>query len=88
MKTITIEEIKEYRDACDHDWQVFSTCVGEHVVIMCKCDNCLGLGLVENFTADEWSDAFHAPSNPYPWLDNSRVIVTVEQADGTWKMPA
>ncbi len=39
---------------------------------------CVGCGLhavVQDPWAQEWMEAFHAPSRPYRWDDESRVVV-------------
>jgi hypothetical protein len=56
------------------DWWVYSTATEDHVLLV-KDRKSTARGYVENPTPDEWSKAFHAPSNPYPWTDPSRIIV-------------
>ena len=59
---------------CDHEWVVFSTCLGTHE-LMLECCKCHAFGTVAEPTGKEWSEAFHAPSKPYRWEDGSRVII-------------
>jgi hypothetical protein len=61
------------------DWWVYSTAVDDHVLLV-KDRNSDARGYVDNPTTDEWAQAFHAPSRPYPWLDLSRVIVDQDTA--------
>lgn len=42
---------------------------------MVQCVNCGTAGTVDDPSKEEWSEAFHAPSNPYGWDDGSRVTV-------------
>ena len=57
---------------CQHEWGVFST-VLEDVTLLVQCVECGAYGRVCDPTADEWQQAFHAPSNPYHWPDKERV---------------
>ena len=57
-----------------HIWIVFSTEV-TRCCLMLECAECGTFGTVDDPTIEEWGQAFHAPSNPYPWTDNARVIV-------------
>jgi hypothetical protein len=59
--------------SCEHQWMVFSTALKE-VCLMVSCARCRMFGVVEDPTAEEWKEAFHAPSSPYRWHDNSRVV--------------
>ena len=59
---------------CNHEWYVFSTELS-HVCLMVECQKCGAFGTVDDPSKEEWGDAFHAPSNPYRWQDNSRVTV-------------
>ena len=29
------------------------------------------MGTIEELSKEEWSEAFYAPSKPYPWVDGS-----------------
>jgi len=58
--------------SCQHEWGVFST-VLEDVALLVQCVECGAYGKVCDPTAEEWQQAFHAPSNPYRWPDNDRV---------------
>lgn len=57
-------------DNCEHEWIVFSTCLGT-IEIMCECVRCGAFGVVPDSTTNEWSEAFYAPSRPYRWTSVS-----------------
>lgn len=61
-------------DQCDHEGVVFSTALNEGC-LMVQCVNCGAHGSVDDPSADEWSEAFYAPSNPYRWMDDERVNI-------------
>lgn len=62
-------------DNCQHEWVVFSTCIGT-IEIMCECATCGAFGVVADPFQEEWSKAFHAPSHPYRWPGgDDRVVV-------------
>jgi len=72
---------------CTHEWVVFSTALDD-VCLLLECVKCGALGTVDDPTADEWDEAFHASENPYGWGDWGRVTVRgicgyrhVERAD-------
>jgi hypothetical protein len=56
----------------NHEWVVFSTALAD-VSLMVRCDGCGAWGTVDDPSAEEWSEAFHAPTKPYRWNDGSRV---------------
>jgi hypothetical protein len=56
-----------------HEWVVYSTALNE-VWLMLQCVECGLLGTVEDPSPEEWSEAFHAPSSPYRWRDELRVV--------------
>lgn len=56
-----------------HQWIVFSTALAD-VFLMVYCE-CGDYGIVREPSKKEWSDAFHAPSNPYPWNEPERVEI-------------
>ena len=56
------------------DWWVYSTAI-EDKVLLVECRKTGERGYVADPTLDEWRNAFHAPSNPYPWSDNVRVVI-------------
>lgn len=60
-----------------HTWVVFSTALGDGW-IMLQCVDCGLHATVEDPTSEEWGQAFHAPSRPYQWLDETRVVVHPE----------
>lgn len=57
-----------------YNWWVFSTALSEGWLMLC-CQNTGKTGTVRDPSEEEWDRAFFAPSQPYQWLDNSRVIV-------------
>src|ERR1051325_1475738 len=57
-----------------HEWVVFSTALQE-CCLMLQCVECGLMGTVDDPTKEEWSKAFHAPSRPYRWDDESRVRI-------------
>ena len=67
-------EVLEDLDKCNHQWTVYSTALSDGVLEV-QCDKCAILGSVADPTEEEWSKAYDAPSNPYPWKDGSRVKV-------------
>lgn len=56
----------------NHEWVAFSTALSEGW-IMVQCVECGLHGTIEDPTKEEWGEAYHAPSRPYRWLDNTRV---------------
>ena len=56
-----------------HEWVLFSTALAEGW-LMVQCVQCGLHGTVNDPTKEEWSAAFYAPSKPYRWKDDSRVI--------------
>lgn len=61
-------------DACKHEWIVYSTALVP-ATIMLQCHLCGEHGGVLEHTAEEWALAYHAPSSPYRWADESRVVL-------------
>lgn len=57
----------------ERDWWVYST-VLEGRSILVKDRNTGQRGSVIDPTPEEWRQAFHAPSRPYPWPDAARVV--------------
>ena len=55
-----------------HKWIVYSTSLCPPT-IMVYCEKCDVAGYVEDFTDDEWNDAFFAPVENYLWEDEERV---------------
>jgi hypothetical protein len=58
----------------EHEWWVFSTALYEGW-LMLYCDKTGKTGSVRDPSKEEWSRAFTAPSDPYRWYDESRVVV-------------
>jgi len=58
-----------------HFWIVFSTAIEDHVLmVFCECGD---YGIVRNPTREEWSLAFIAPSEPYPWVEGDERVEIV-----------
>lgn len=57
------------------DWWVYSTAVGSPPSISVIDPQTKHLGMITEFSQEEWEQAFFAPSRPYRWHDPSRVIV-------------
>jgi hypothetical protein len=57
-----------------HDWVVFSTAL-EEGWLMAQCVGCGLHGAIEDPTKEEWIAAFHAPSRPYRWAVEERVVI-------------
>ena len=64
----------------EHDWWVVSTALSG--VLMLECRSCGASGTIENPSSQEWADGYYAPSNPYQWRDNDRVIILKQKG---WK---
>jgi hypothetical protein len=62
-------ELLEYQ----HEWVVYSTALKEGW-LMLQCVDCGMCGTVEDPSAEEWRAAFQAPSDPYRWRDDARVV--------------
>ena len=60
------------------EWWVVSTAIVD-VVLIVECQLTGAMGIVRNPSRSEWSDAFHAPSKPYRWMEASRVHVVRER---------
>ena len=75
-----IKKLSDEPNKCEHEWTVYSTASAE-VCLLVECYKCMSYGTVNDPTEDEWGNAFGAMSNPYPWKDNSRVIVVPPQKD-------
>lgn len=58
-------------------WMVVSTIMVPGWLLL-WCENTGAEGAVKAPTADEWSAAFHAPSNPYLFADSERVTLMRE----------
>jgi hypothetical protein len=63
----------------EHEWVVFSTVLNEGW-LMLQCVNCGLHATVDDPSTEEWSKAFHAPSQPYRWRDGSRVVTHHEHS--------
>ena len=60
-----------------HVWVVFSTALADGW-LMLQCVDCGLHGTVEDPTSEEWGEAFHAPSRPFQWIDETRVVIKPE----------
>ena len=57
-----------------HEWWVYSTALTEGW-LMLSCRLTEKTGTVRDPNLNEWQTAFYAPSNPYQWYDESRVVI-------------
>lgn len=55
-------------------WRVVSTAMCPPVIMLEHADG--RTGTVATYSRKEWADAYYAPSKPYPWTDESRIVVT------------
>jgi hypothetical protein len=60
---------------CQHGWIVYSTAIATQV-IMVYCEKCSARGYVEDFSEEEWNDAFWAPEQSYPWQGKGTVKIS------------
>jgi hypothetical protein len=61
--------------ACeDHEWVVFSTALQEGW-LMVQCVRCQAHATIDKPSQEDWQAAFHAPSKPYRWSDESRLTI-------------
>ena len=67
-------EVPESSNKCphEHEWVVYSTALAE-VWLMVQCVECNTMGTIDDPSTEEWSEASPASSNPYRWLDATRV---------------
>ncbi len=76
-----IEQLNENQlspiDDHHHTWVVFSTTTGDGW-LMLQCVDCGLHATVEDPTSEEWRQAFYAPSCPYQWLNETRIVVHPE----------
>ena len=61
----------------NHEWVVFSTAL-EEGWLMLQCVECGLHAAVDDPSKEEWSQASHAPSKPYRWQDQARVVIHEE----------
>ena len=61
-------------DTCKHEWIVYGTALVP-AAIMVKCRLCSEWGGVLQHTEEEWALAYYAPSMPFRWADESRVVL-------------
>ena len=59
------------------EWMVFSTAIKQGW-LMLYCDKTGRTGSVRDPSPEEWAAAFYAPSAPYRWHDDKRVVVDPE----------
>ena len=69
---LEIRKIKKINQ--NYNWWVYSTAIADRV-LMVRCAKTGTHGIVRNPTKQEWSEAFHAPLDPYPWLEPERVEI-------------
>lgn len=65
------------RPCKNHEWVVFSTAINEGW-LMLQCVECGLHATVGDSSKKEWSKAFHAPSKPYRWHEENRVVIHEE----------
>jgi hypothetical protein len=58
----------------ESDWWVYSTALADGVILV-ENRTTGARGAIHDWTKEEWTKAFHAPSKPYPWTDVARVRV-------------
>jgi hypothetical protein len=58
----------------NHEWEVFSTAIAERW-LMVQCLDCGLHGTVNDPTKKEWTEGFSAPTRPYRWHDQARVVI-------------
>ena len=58
---------------CSHEWEVYNVALNDHSLEL-SCNNCALVGSVYELSDDEWERGLGAPSKPYIWEDESRVI--------------
>ena len=63
----------------ERDWWVYSTVLYGRAILV-ECRKTKARGSIIDPTDEEWKRAFHAPSQPYPWPDSSRVHEDAEVA--------
>jgi len=56
------------------EWWVYSTALSKGW-LMVECKKTHATGTVRDPSPEEWKAAFYAPSHPYRWYDESRVVV-------------
>lgn len=62
------------KNKCKHIWRVYSTAICPPTIMM-SCAKCNEYGFVQDFTGDEWSKAYHSPSDPYIWKGVGEVLL-------------
>lgn len=58
----------------EQEWVVYSTCLSNKTLLV-QCVETLQTGTVVGPSPDEWERASNAPSQPYRWNDQSRILV-------------
>jgi hypothetical protein len=61
----------------NHEWVVYSTALEQRRLLL-QCDTCGLHATVDDPTKEEWSAAFQAPSKPYRWHEEARVVIHAE----------
>jgi hypothetical protein len=64
-----------------HEWVVYSTALNQGWLLL-QCVECGLHGTIENPSKEEWEKAFFAPSKPYRWHDETRVVMRSESQAG------
>ncbi|MEQ8511534.1 MAG: hypothetical protein RLN67_13840 [Algiphilus sp.] len=65
------------RTNASREWWVISTSLVDAALIL-ECDGTGALGIVRDPTKQEWSEAFHAPSNPYRWTGGDHRVEAIK----------
>ena len=58
----------------ESDWWVYSTAVAERAILV-ENRTTGQRATVRDTSSEEWSAAFHAPSNPYRWQLPERLVI-------------
>ena len=61
-------------DTCKHEWIVRGTLLVPATIVL-QCHLCGESGGVLEHTTEEWALAYYAPSWPFRWADESRVVL-------------
>lgn len=78
MSSETQEPSCNHNRSVGHRWIVFSTAIADGC-LMLNCRDCGAMGTVDDPSSEEWKMAFHAPTTPYSWDDESRVSVRQQE---------
>lgn len=68
------------------EWWVYSTAIAPGW-LMLYCAKTGATGTVRDPNRNEWNTAFYAPSHPYRWYDETRVVVDAKEPNGGSEPP-